>query len=247
PHGLRAIPQLRLYPRRRREQAAGRDGHRPALQLAARADDDPPPPGLHLEHVQRLARGDADPAPLAGREAVHAGVAAERAPAGVDDLARPAPAAVPLEEGAVVAAADEADVLALRPPRRGQAGGARLGPRLRLGLLAQREPAPLEDGGRHRREHVRLILGRIGAADEQRAPASAPHARVVAGGQAGRADAVGELRQGGEAEAAVAAYARVRGQAGPEPAQEVVDDVAAELLAQVEPEVRHAEGMARLP
>ena len=68
----------------------------------------------------------------------------------------------------------------------------------------------------------------------------------MAGRQAIGSRALGEREQLGEAEAAVAARARIRSLAAGVAANERSDDRAAELLAQIERHMRHAESMARL-
>ena len=57
-------------------------------QVRARADGDRVGARVGGEHVERLGRGEPDPLALADREAVVAAVAAEHAPAAVDDLPR---------------------------------------------------------------------------------------------------------------------------------------------------------------
>ena len=154
-------------------------------------------------------------------------------------------AAVALEERPVVAAADEAHVLALGSVRRLQARGARLRPRLHLGLLPEREPAPREDLSGHPGQHVGLVLGRIGAPGDQGDIPAAADAGVVPGRDPVRPDPVGELDQRREAERAVAAHAWVRRAPCLEALDELVDDRRPELAAQVESDMRHAERMAR--
>ncbi len=91
--------------------------------------------------------------------------------------------------------------------------------------------------GRHRREHVGLILGRIGGGAQQPVLGDP---RVVPGRQRGGADAVGELEHRVEPHVAVAAHARVRRLAARVGGQERVDDAGPELGPQVEREVRQA-------
>ena len=160
--------------------------------------------------VERLGRGDAEAAPLAGREAPEAVVAAELAAGLVDDAARSGHEAVAAEEVAVVVAAEEARLLALGPARRVEPGGLGLGARLLLRLVAEREPDAGERGLVEGGEHVALVLVRVGRAREQAAAVALDDPRVVAGGEPRSADAVGEREQLVEAEAAVAADARVR-------------------------------------
>ena len=154
--------------------------------------------------------------------------------------------AAPLEEGAVVVAGEEAGLLALPALGDGEPRGARLGARLGLRLLAERELDPLEERRIERGEHVRLVLVRVGRASEQAAAVALDDPRVVAGPELRRARALGEGEQLVEAEAAVAAAARVRGLAARVRRDERVDDGAAELLAEVERHVRQAERVAGL-
>ncbi len=93
------------------ESAPGRDAA--PRERFARADDDRAGALLRAQHVERLARGDADALALAGREAPGAVVAAELAPLLVDDRPRAGLGAVALEEVAVVVAREEARLLAL--------------------------------------------------------------------------------------------------------------------------------------
>src|SRR5204863_4794007 len=106
--------------------------------------------------VEGLGRRDPDPAPLPGRESPCAAVGAELSALLVDD--RPGFLLEPVasEELAVVAAAEEARLLALGPVRSREAGAPRLFPGLLLGLLAEREPDALEQLRLDPREHVRL-------------------------------------------------------------------------------------------
>ena len=96
------------------------------------------------------------------------------------------------------------------------------------------------------REHVRLVLRGVGGAMEERPPAVLRDARVVAGREPVRACLPREGEQLGEAEAAVAADARVGRLAAQIAPHERRDDGAAELLAQVERDMRDSEAMARL-
>src|SRR5581483_10797801 len=76
---------------------------------------------------------------------------------------------------------------------------------------------------------------------------AADDACVVPGREAGGAGATRERKQLREAEAAVAADARVRRVAARVAAHERLDDGAAERLPQVERHVRQAESVTRLP
>ena len=162
------------------------------------------------QRVERLGRGDADPAALARRVAPDAVVPAELAAVLVDDRALGGLEAAALEEGAVVVAGEEAGLLALAALGDVEAGSGRLGARLRLRLLAERELDPVEQRRVERGEHVGLILVRVGRAGEQPPAVALDDARVVAGPELRRSGALGEGEQLVEAEAAVAAAARVR-------------------------------------
>src|SRR3989442_15214991 len=92
-------------PPRRPVQRYASDLDTAASQGRARADDHPVSAGVLADHVQRLAAGHPDPAPLPDREEVLSLVRAKHPPVKVDDL--PAPAA---PEGVAPMAAQE------RPP-----------------------------------------------------------------------------------------------------------------------------------
>jgi len=153
---------------------------------------------------------------------------------------------VPLEEGAIVTAREKARLLALGPAGRREPSRRRAGARLRLRTIAEREPEPLEVPRVEPGEHVRLILPGVDAAREEQAAAVLREASVVAGGEPGGADPPREGEELGEAEAAVAADARIRSLAACVAGDERPDDRAAELLAEVEREVRHTERVAGL-
>ena len=151
---------------------------------------------------------------------------------------------MPAEEVSVVAAGEEARLLALGAARGLEPGARGLGSRLVLALLAEREPEPVEEARVEPAEHVRLILPLVGGACEQQLPVALDDARVVARREPLGAGALGEGEQLGEAEAAVAADARVRRLTGRVAAHERLDHRAAKLLAQVERDVRDPEPVA---
>ena len=153
---------------------------------------------------------------------------------------------LPLEEGAIVVAGEEAGLLALAPLGNVQAGRRGLGSRLRLRLAAERELDPLERGRIERREHVGLVLVRIGRAREEATAAALDDPRVVAGREPRGAGPVGEREQLVEAKVAVAAAARVRRLAASVCLDEGRDDRAPEVLAQIERHVGQLERVAGL-
>ena len=144
----------------------------------------------------------------------------------------------------MIAPADEAHLLALGPAGGLETGGPRLLARLGLGLLAQREPGARQDLGRDPGEHVRLILVGVGRPRDQAAAFAGDHAGVVAGGEAGGADAVGEVGERVETKAAVAAHARVGRASRAVLGHKLVDDHAPEVVPQVEADVSDPQGMA---
>ena len=119
------------------------------------------------QRVDGLARGDSEPAPLARREPPEAFVPGDLPPVLVEHGPVAACEPVAREEVPVVVSGEEARLLALRPGGRREARGARLGARLVLPLLAEREPEPWQMARVEAREHVGLVLGRIRAAGEQ--------------------------------------------------------------------------------
>ena len=216
-------------------------------ERTARADDERVRGCVRAERVCGLVGADPDPAPLAGREAPDAVVPTDLGPALVDDRPCIGGQTLPLEEGAIVGAGEEAGLLALLPARHGQPGRGRLVARRLLSLAAERERDPVEqprvDGG----EHVRLILGGVGAAgDEPDAvalddPGVVPRPEDLAAGP-GR-----EVDEDVEAEVPVAAHAGVRRQPRGVAVDERRHDLVPEALAEVEGDVREAEPMAGLP
>src|SRR5262249_2880512 len=148
---------------------------------------------------------------LSLREAPMPGVPADLAAVLIDDRAFARSEPVPLEEGAVVVTGEEARLLALAPPRDGEPGALRLGARLRLCVLAEREDDPVELCRIEPREHVRLVLLPIGSAREQPAPAVLDDARVVARREHVGARTAREREQATEAKRTVATHARIRG------------------------------------
>src|SRR5262249_58175371 len=104
----------------------------------------------------------------------------------------------------------EARLLALGAPRDGEPSALGLRARLVLALLAQREPDPVEPARVDAGEHVGLVFARVRPAREQQALPAADDPRVVAPGEPPRARAAREREELAEAEAPVAARARVR-------------------------------------
>src|SRR5204863_4582749 len=221
-------------------------GNRFDRKRLAGPDDDRVRAGIGAQHVQGLPRRNADPSALAGRKAPEAVVAAEPAALLVEDLALGLLDAVAPQEVTVVAAPEKTGLLALRTPRGCESGAAGLGPRLLLGLLAQREPNPVEQARVEAGEHVRLVLPRIVAAGQQAPAAMLDDPCVVPGREARGSGTLREREELREAKAAVAANARIRSLAAGVAAHERGHDRPAKLLAQIERHVWETERVASL-
>ena len=236
----RAVAQLdRLHLGGRRVQARVAHAHVARRQRGPRADGHGVGARVGAHHVERLRRAaDLQAAALADGELMRAAVAPQDAPGDVDDVARAlAQPAVAGQERRAPGTGQEAQVLRVGRGRHRQLvlGGDRA--HLRLLEVAEREAQARERRARQPGEHVGLVLGRVGGQAQQ---ALGRAARVVPGGQRGGADAVGEGEHGVQAHVAVAAHARVGGQPGGVVGQPRLDDAGAELVAQVEGEVREA-------
>ena len=117
---------------------------RRAREGITRADDDSVGPGVGAQRIERLRRGDAEPAPLSRRELPVAGVTSDFRSVLVDNGAGCALEALPGEEVAVVVAREEARLLTLRLARSREAGARGFGARLVLRLLAEWEANAVE-------------------------------------------------------------------------------------------------------
>ena len=164
----------------------------------------------------------------------------------VDDRALRAVEPTPFEERAIVVACEEAGLLALAALGDIESGSGRLGARLGLRQLAQRELDPLELLGVQLREHVRLVLVRVCRAREQPPAVALEDSCVVARPELVRARLGREREELVEAEAAVAAPARVRRLAAGIPLDERLHNGAAELLAEIERHVWKSEPVTGL-
>src|SRR5207302_7779449 len=102
-----------------------------------------------------------------------------------------------------------ARLLALRAPRHCETGARRFGTRCFLVLLAEWEPDALEVLRIEPREHVRLVLGVVGAAMQEHSSAMLSDPRVVTGRETIAACPSREREQLRETKAPVAAHARV--------------------------------------
>src|SRR4051794_4058881 len=229
-----------------REVETAANAHLVHLERATWADREGVRGGIGSDRVDRVRRGEPDPATLPGRVAPDAVVAAALDSVLVDDRAGAPGEPLPLEERAVIIAGEEARLLALGPLRDGQARSSSLVARRALALAAERERDPLEQRGIDRRQHVGLILGRVVAAGDQPQPLALDDPRVVPRPEDIGAGALGELDERIEPKPPVAAHARVRGQTLRVALDERPHDRSAELLTQVERDVRQTEPMTRL-
>jgi hypothetical protein len=147
---------------------------------------------------------------------------------------------VATQEGAPPEAGHEAQVLALALVGHRQPGVACERAHRVLRQASQGEAEPIELGGVELGQHVALILARVVGRSDQQAVIVAGDARVVAGREPSSAEPVRELEHRVEADGSVAAHAGVRREAGGVAADEAVDDLGAETVAQVEGHVRDA-------
>src|SRR5207248_1099122 len=135
----RPVAELRLDAVGRAVQPPLRLDHA-ARERGTRPYHDGVRPGIGLQHIERRCGGEAEPPALPGREAPVPTVTAEPAAFPVDDRTLSGGQPLALEESAVVVPGEEAGLLAFGPGRDDQPGRCRLGSRLRLPLVAEREP-----------------------------------------------------------------------------------------------------------
>src|SRR5205085_2704526 len=122
------------------DERHARDRDDASLQILTASELDRVRQRIDPADVARSVGGDAQPAPLAHREAGGAGVLTEASTVAVDDRSRcGSPSGTLPERVPVVAAGDEADLLALGLVRRRQPERTSDLADLRLRQLAQRE------------------------------------------------------------------------------------------------------------
>src|SRR6266513_1605442 len=251
-HGRRRpvlVPDFCLDPERRDGRVAGdevhRAGHQPvALELLHRAHHERVALPVDVDDVERVARGEPEPSPLADRVRGDALVPAEDFSLTVHDRARTEDRGVaPPQEASVVIVRHEADLLALRLVGRNETEPARVGPHLGLGQLADGETRGGELHLREGPEKVRLILLRVSRAQQDVTTARrvAGDARVVPRRDGDRVPCPRARQERAELQVAVAGNA---GHGGPSAAVlvgEAGDDRALERVLHVEEIVRNAQ------
>ena len=208
--------------------------------LVATTDDQGVRGGQHLADVDRLTERDPQPVALPHGVMGVAGVRADAGAIDVDDRSRVARvAAALLEQRAVVAERDEADLLALRLVRRRQLELGRDPPDLRLGQVAEREARASQLLLVEHPQEVGLVLVGIRGAEEAPAAVAVLEARVVAGGdRIGSIGGQAAVQQLVELDVLVARLARVGRCAVEIGINERVDHALAELALHVEREER---------
>src|SRR5947209_5975877 len=154
-------------------------------QRLARADHDAALRGVEAHDVERMSGGNSEPAPLADGEMDDAGMGAEHAAGFVHDVARLGGAgSQALDNVAIAAGGDEADVLAVLLLRDRKTEAARKLARLCLGHVAQRKAQELEllpGGGK---QEVALVAGAVAGAIKRPARTGQAAARnIMSGGQ----------------------------------------------------------------
>src|SRR6478609_6056393 len=159
--------------------------HPAGAQRRARPDHDPARRGVKPDHIKRMARGDAEPAPLADGEMDDAGMRAENAAVEIDDVAglgRPRLEA--LDHLGVAARRYEADVLAVVLVGHRERKLTRKFARLRLSPVSERKAQQVEllaSGGKQEIALVALLFA--GAVERAAATWQGPGSDVMAGRQ----------------------------------------------------------------
>src|SRR5204863_9690912 len=135
------------------------------------------------QDVERMSGGNSESAPLADGEMDDAGMRAEHEAGFVHDVARLGGAwSQALDNVAIAAGGDEADVLAVLLLRDGKTEAARKLARLRLGHVAQRKGQELEllpGGGK---QEIALVAVGVAGAIKRPAPTGQPPRRDVMAG-----------------------------------------------------------------
>ena len=219
--------------------------HPAGAQGLARPDHDAPRGGVEPHHVERMAGGDAEPAPLPDGEMDDAVVAPEHFAREVDDVAGLGGAGLePLDHLGVTAGRHEADVLAvvLVGDRQAEAAGQFAG--LGLAALAERKAQQLELLARGREQEIALVA-LLFARPVERAAAVGQHARgdVVAGRQHLGAELARGRQQVAELDRLVALHAWHRRLARHVALGEAVDHHFLEAALVVEHVVRDADAL----
>ena len=179
-------------------------------------------------------------APLADREVLHALVAADDCAVGVDHQAGLRVEAL-VDERAVVAAGDEADVGAVGLVGHGEVVALGDGADLVLAQLADREAGHREGALAEGVEEVGLVLVGVEAAVQGGAAVDIRDARVVAGGEPVGAERFGLVEEAVELDVGVAVEAGVGRAAAAVLGDERLDDVLEKLALQIQRVVRDAE------
>src|SRR4029450_9706122 len=156
-------------------------GHRSGRECVARTDDYGGRVGAGPRRVHAGGGGVAEAAPLPWREAPEAVVRPELTSVLGDNRAARGGQAVSLQEHSVVAAREEACLLAIGTAGDCEPGALCLGTRFLLRLVAEWKPEPVEEARIEPREHVRLVLVVVCRAREQKAVATAGDAGVGPG------------------------------------------------------------------
>src|SRR3954468_5407 len=157
--------------------------HPAGAQRRARPDHDPARRGVEPDHVERMAGGDAEPAPLADGEMNDAGMRAENAAVEIDDVTgfgRPRLEAP--DHLGVAARRHEADVLTVLLVAHGERKLTRKLARLRLRPVTERKAQQVEllaGGGEQEIALVALLFA--GAVERAAATGQGPGSDVMAG------------------------------------------------------------------
>ena len=165
------------------------------------------------------------------------GVGSEHRAAGVDDVTGAHRLSL-LEKLDAAALLHEADVHALGLVRGAEPEPGRVGSHIGLGELADREHRTRELSLTEHVEHVRLVLGAIGATGELVLPPVLENARVMTSGQQIEAERVRAVEEAPELDRAVALDARVRRTTRCVGVDVRIHHIGGEVVAEIEDVVR---------
>ena len=172
---------------------------------------------------------------------------ADNVPVLVHDRTVFGPKTLPFEKASIVAAPEEASLLALGSTSCGEPCARGFGPRLLLRLRTERESHASERVGTERCEHVGLVFSSIGCPCDEQHLVTLDDARVVTRPESVGSRARCERQQLVEAECAVAANAGIRRLARLVPIRKRLHDHAAKLLPKIQRHVGQTKRVASTP
>ncbi len=199
--------------------------------------------GIEPHHIERRARGDAEPAPLPDREMHDAPMGADDAAVEIDDIAgfdriRPQPP----DDVGVAPGRHEADVLAVVLVGDLEAEAARELAHLGLRSVAERKAQIVELVARGREQEIALVAIGVGGAEQRpRSVGKTARGDIMAGGERRGAELARGLQKVAELDRAVALDAGHRRLAERVAVGEIVDHRFAEAVLVIQHVMRDAD------